>query len=440
MVNAMHRTLPFLLFLVWIGCLFSMPNWYRTPMNFYNRNEYIAGIGEGASYDEATNHAKASLISQISVSVEYHAKTRRDELLTERGGFYEIQTISAIQARSEHQLVGWQYLFQEEMNGVFYVMVGVNIARMLNRVESESEEVTNRVSGMIRNAEDHISRNDIVTALDSYHEAIKELNTLIQNKVFFDAFSNRVFHIREDISYSRLRNRTMALINSINFEIINEEREPTIRGRRLSNPVVFRAYFIDPNRRRVNIGGLPVSIMFSDRREIEVGVTNRNGEYRISAITEYFNTSREKIMIQINPKSYPHFEERFLNNNTAEIIVSQIPMQVRLHVVDTSGNTHQVVQTRLSIHLSHLRIEQSHDAPIILEAIVHWGSARFGSFVETNVHVDINVKIFDTGQVLGSTQLNGMGTSTDEADSLNAAIRNMNLRRLTNLMNRVRND
>ena len=415
-----------------------MPDWYRMPMNFYNSNEYIADVGEGHNFEEAANQAKARLIQQISVDIETYATNSMIDVLTERDGAFRFQTIRETQSRAEHQVVGMRYLFQEEKDGVFYVMLGVNKSRMLRRIEAENEEVTNRIINMMRSAEVFIEGNDIVSALDTYHEAIKELNTLIQNKIFTDAFSDRVLHIREEISYSRIRNRAMALINTISFEVISTESEPTIRNNRLSEPVIFKASFISAGGDS-NVRGLPVVIRFSDGRVIETGVTNRNGEYRISTISETFKENREMIIISIDSKSYPFFEEGFFNNNRAEKIVARVPFRVQLRVTDKDGNIHQSAQTRLSTFLSQNSIEQTSNAPIMVAADVSWSSSQHGNFTEVTTHMNVNILIVQTGQVLGSVQLRSMGTSPrGETDALNIALRNMNTNSLFHLMHRIR--
>jgi len=439
----MSKIVLLILFFTVVNFLDAAPSWFRNPNNYIDRNVYLAGVGQGDSYEQARTRAQASISEQISVDVESISTNVMNAYFTLSGSAVHDELIDQSRTYAREQVNAAEILREEIYNGIHYVMVGLNKVRVLRRISAETEEIQNGILRSISQAQEFTSRNQIVLALDSYHESVSMLADIIQQKVFFDAFSDRILRINENINESRIRHYITTLINNIRFEVVNDTENLSLRGRQFSSPVTFRANHISSDGRSTILQNLPVALFFGNDTEVETGITNNLGEFGISTIREPTRGNVSLLRIQIDPKRYPYIERSILNNARAEVNFSATPFQVQLRVVDQSGNVNNAAQTMLSGLLTQDRRTQHANAPVIVLGTLEWSSSQIGSFTTVTAHLNINVSVVASNQILGSHRLMGSATSSmGEADALNIAIGKMSerFREFQLLMQKVERD
>jgi hypothetical protein len=432
----MKKTFLVIIITLIITSLFAVPNWYRNPRAFDPLGEFIIGVGEGTSYEEASRVAKAELVQQITVTVRTDTRVQYVSMESESGAFYAEYINQNIRLTSEQQLVGVETMNQTQIGDRFYVMVALNKLRMLGGMQDQMNEIWGKVRASLNNADRHNANGQLVFALDGYAETQRHLSDLIAKKFLHDSLATRPFQIQGMISDTDIENKVRDLIAAINFEVISGNQQTGRRGSLLPEPIVFQATVRQVGGgTRTHLSGLPIKIFLGDGTEIESGLTDNNGEYSIFVQAIPQTGDRGRISIQINPARFPSFYNRILRNKSTDAhfrVTESEPVNVRLTVVDENNRTLPAAITPISRILANSNVTVRDDGPLFIRGKVTVGNRRMVEGMGApqhlvNVNLDLEVGVVHSNEVVGILRGSGSGMSNrSEQDSINIAVQNVN--------------
>jgi hypothetical protein len=431
------------------SALFAAPDWFLNPTNFFNQNEFLAGVGDGNSYEVAIEKAQLQLVNQISVRVR--AETEVISIATEvESQAYFIEYIyQNVRTTSEHQLVGMEILRQVQDGDAYYVMVGLNRSRMLRNLSNECDRLSASIRSNLASAESYREDGNIVFALDSYAKATDGITQLILKKNFHDSFASRAYQITGIMTANQIESRVRELISGIHFEVVSGNQQSTLAGALLPEPVVFKATQIRSGLPRRNLVNLPVKIIYGDGTEIKTGMTDRHGEYAVYAHAIPYPADRGRIVIQIDSHKFPGFYNRILRNRTAEAhfkVTETAPLPVVLSVVDSTGRPIPSAHAQLSRILTMNNVIPRQRAPLYLKATIFQRDYKLVEGMAAPNHLvslgmDMVFGIHETGESLGMLRGSGTGMSNRSvSDALSLAYQNVSIspRELALMLSRAR--
>ena len=417
----MKKKYLFLCFILVARVLFSSPVWFQSPRNFYDADVYLAGIGEGDSYDSAMAVARSELIQQISVNVKVDNLVSFLYEETENRITYTETINQNIQLTSEKEIQGIEILRQEQVRGRYYVMLGINKQRMLRNMELEITELWRSIQSSLQNAERHVSNGQIVFAVTTYHNIQESLIELYTIKAIYDAFSTRALNINQLILLSDVDNLMRDLLSAIKFEVVSGDYQTVRRGVLLPHPILFRASLnlLEEDNGVIPLRNLPVVLTYGDGQHIENGYTNENGEFstRPVAIPNVSNLGR--IVIKINSEQFPLSLYRFLQNIVTEASFSTTepePIKVHLTIVDERGRNVQSAYNRVSNLFRENNILIDSNASIIAHGVAsvtnRLRDSDGGWFCEVDVNIEFSQRqnrqvignLYGTGVMRGQSQ------------------------------------
>ena len=445
----MKKALLFYITTLCMVPLFAQPTWFTNPSSFDPRGSYIIGLGEGFTSDDASAIAKANLVSQITVNIRTDTNTANTSLDSEVSAFYTEYISQNIRLTSNEQLTNMQVVNQAAENDKYYIMVALNKQRMFSSLDSEMKALWNRIQTSMRNADRFRGDNNVVSALESYAQAQKQLSELLVKKYLYDIHATRPYTIGGMISDSDIENNVRELISTLSFEVIGGNQQTTHRGSILPQSVSFQVSARRPGGVRELLSGLPVQILYADGEVIGSGKTNFHGQYHAQVVALANNEDRGRVIIQIDPTNFPSFYNRIFRNKSAEahFRVTEGPqLQTRLSVLDENANPIPPAISRITALLSNNNVIVQDHAPLFFRGT---GTVKERKVVEgnnvprfiVNVTVELTLGEVTTNSIISTIRGNGSGTSDrSEADAINLAYRNLsfNTHELSTIINKSR--
>jgi len=267
--------------LIIYNILSANPIWFQQPRQHFDTNLFIAGVGEGSCYESAMSIARAELIQQISVSVKSEVLVSFLSIETESWGRYEEIISKNIYSTSEREVQGIEILRQEQSQGRFFVMLGLNMQRMIRNMEIEMSDLWRGIQNSLQNVQRHINNGQIVFAVNTLNDIQTPLIELYTVRAMHVAFAEQVFQISDLITLSDIDIKIRNILSAIRFEINSGDYQSVRRSLLLPHPVVFRAISRETVGDEVLLRNLPVVLSYGDGQIIESGITNERGEYSI---------------------------------------------------------------------------------------------------------------------------------------------------------------
>ena len=387
-----------IIFLVMNVCLYSIPDWYKNPRKLRDPSQFLVGLGEGSTLEQAQNMAKSDLIQKVSVTIRSDTDVTYIITETENKAYYEEYINRNIQTSSEQHIVGMEVVNQARVRNVWYVMVALRKTNLLSKLMTEIDDNWANVRECIVSAERFKLNGQVVFALEKYLEAQNLLSDLISKKYLYESLFLRPYDIPNLLRVGDIENFVRELISSINIELSSGNEQTAIRGELIPLPIIFEASFTK-NGVREPLSSLPVKVYYGDGQEIEAGITDSKGLYSVRAVAVPNTSNRGRIVIQIDQSRFPSLYHRILEDIkcTADFTANEPPpLEMTVSAKDSKGNNIQNIQSHISQVLSSNGIIIKGNAPLHLKATASVKNSnqivRSGrNFYTVDVNLDIEL-------------------------------------------------
>jgi len=432
---------------VLFAILSAQPLWYQKPLSVYSQTQYIIGVGEGDSFEEATEIAKADLSQQITMTALADDDIFDNDSESGASAYYAeyinaniYKTVSALMAKLEVKN-------REQIDGKHYVLVALQRQQLLSSISNNMGTLWSRIQTNLKKAEKDLEEYHFVATLDLYSRTQMLLSELLLKKFFYDNIAVKPYYVDEQFSETYIENYVNNLVAIINFEVLSGNLQTTRKGTILPKPIIFRAT-AKINGKNLALGNLPISIYYGDGVMIESGVTSSDGRYQIYALGIPHSGDTGKIHIQIDPSRFPHFYNQNLKQKAAVAhfkTTMAAPLYVSLSVTSADAKLVKGAYNQIDYILSSQNIRQSDRAAVYIKGLVSSRqkiqlSEALQVTNQATVNISLEFGLINTNEVLGTLTATGIGTSDrNENEAINLALLNttINPRELSDMINRA---
>jgi len=431
----MNKLIIFTYILLTMALLPAQPVWFSRPASVYSPNDYITGVGEGSTYDEALKNAALSIEQQLSIMVRLS-----DNIDASAPAYETAPYLAAYIYQNSHKITDQQLNRVEvrqrlQVEGTYYILAVLLKNNVLSVIQRDVNNLWAKLQKEVQAAEQQGIDLQYITALSTYAKAQQTLFELCMKKLFYDNIAVRPCIVDEALSETYVEGYVKDLISSINFEVVSGNQQTTRNGTLLPEPITFYAC-AKKNGKNITLAKLPVSITYEDGTLIETGITKPDGTYKIYALGLSTTGERGKISIQIDPQLFPGFYNRILKNKTvsAHYQATDSPaLLASLTVVDPDGLPLPAVLPHLTSILNTHNIKQSESAPVYIKGVADIFNKKtitekWAVKNEVYVTIDLEFGIIATNEWLGTIRCKGEGVSErSEQEAINLAFINLNM-------------
>jgi len=431
----MKKLTVFFFLLLVARLLVAQPIWYVRPTSVYQPADYIVGVGEGASYEEAIKAATISLEQQLSILIKPSDNLEDTDPSQETTPYFAAYIYENSHKITNQLIKKLEVRQRLQVGNVFYALVALQKHNVLATIKRDINNLWAKVQKEKETAEQYKTDLHYISALGVYAKAQQTLYELCMNKLFHDNLATEPYAVDEALSETYIENQVKELISNIYFEVISGNQQTTQRGTLLPQPIIFYAC-AKKNGKNITLGKLPVSICYGDGTLIENGVTKPDGTYQIYAIGIPQADNRGKISIQIDHITFPGFFNRTFKNKTVSAnyqTTETSSLLVSLTVVGTDGKQIVGAQSHIANLLYSQNIRESDRAPVYVRGTTDIVNKKMLNQAwdirnEVKVTIDLEFGIMLTNEVLGVIHCIGEGISErSEQEAINLAFINTNI-------------
>jgi len=424
--------------------LSQQPLWFQKPLSVYSTSQFIIGVGEGNSNDEAIELAKADLAQQITMVAQADSTNDAD---IDPSTYYAEFINANLYKTVNQQMTKAEIKNQDQKNDKYYALVSLNRQQILQSTRSSIDNLWIRILADLKKADEYMVDNHYVSALDTYARAQIQLSDLMLKKFFYDNLSNTPYPLDETFSDTMIENYVKNLISTINFEVKSGNQQTTRKGTILPKPIIFYAS-AKKNGKNIVLNNLPVGLFYGNGDLIETGNTASDGRYTLYALAVPHTTDTGRIHIQIDPSKFPHFYNRNLRNKVAVAhfqTTMAAPLFVSLSVNCADIRQTNAAQNQIVKILTSQNIRESDRAACYVKATVifkHRKQLTENLVVinHTTANISLEFGVINTKQIIGFIDITGEGTSDrNEQEAVNLALINsvVNPKELTDMIERA---
>lgn len=189
-----------LYFIAFIGCATSYPSWY---INQEYQNNYIYGVGEGKSLNEAKSLALSDIAAQISLEIKSSLDIKNTYIMeNDTQNIYKQNNNDINISVDDIGLNNIEYTNIEEIKGIFYVKARIEKSALISKLNDDIESYIKQIDIILddtktsscsslspkhRNELSNIAHNAEIKAMQiqslkgnsSYISKLKQITTLL---------------------------------------------------------------------------------------------------------------------------------------------------------------------------------------------------------------------------------------------------------------------
>jgi len=431
----MNKLTLLTLLLLTVACLQAQPAWFTRPFSVYNPADYITGVGESNTHEEALKNAIISIEQQLSILVKPSDNIEDSDPAQETAPYLAAYIYENSHKITDQQISKVEIRQRQQVGNTHYVLVVLLKHNVLATTQRDINNLWTRLQKDLQTAEQQKTDLNYVAALNTYAKAQQVLFELCMRKLFHDNLASAPYLVDDALSETMVESLVKDLISAVNFEVVLGNQQTTLKGTLLPQPITFYAC-VKKNGKNITLSKLPVSISYDNGALIETGLTKPDGTYQIYAAGIPSSDNRGKITIQIDPLIFPGFFNRILRNKSVSAhfqTTDTSSLEADLTVVDPSGKPITGVQTHIAGLLSTYKIRQSNRAPVYIRAtadIFNKKTITDKWVVKNEVFatLDLEFGLIITNEILGTIRCTGEGSSErNEQEAINLAFININI-------------
>jgi len=431
----MNKLTVFTFLLLAVALLQAQPVWFTRPAALYNPADYITGVGEGNTHEEAYKNAILSIEQQLSILVKPSDNVEDGDPAQETAPYLAAYIYENSHKISDQQINKLEIRQRQQVGDTNYVLVVLLKHNVLSTIQRDINNLWARLQKDLQTAEQQKNDLQYINAIETYAKAQQVLFELCMRKLFHDNLATRPYLVDNALSETLVEAQVKDLISSVNFEVVSGNQQTTHKGTLLPQPITFYAC-AKKNGKNVTLGKLPVSINYDNGSLIETGLTKPDGTYQVYAAGIPSSGDRGKITIQIDPHKFPGFFNRILRNKSVSAhfqTTETSALQASLTVIDLLGKPIAGVQPHIVNFLGTYNIRQSDRAPVYIRATADIFNKKTitDKWVVRNevfVTIDLEIGIIITNEMLGTIRCTGEGVSErNEQEAINLAFMNINI-------------
>jgi hypothetical protein len=264
----------------------SIPVWYTEGhVDGYDVSEYLVGVGEGPTLEDAIADAQSTIAGQLKVSVESTIDLfRRETNVDGQINFFEIFSQNSSITVSE-TLKGSQIVKQEQVDGTFFVFAGLHKKNFLLQLIMELTDIQKQVGAYLAQARLSIASGLVFVAMENYSAAYELLVEYYTKKAYVDALDPKR-NVLGFTSAKEVISEIRTILGAIGIEVVEGNNQMGYLGSELDAPVIFRVIYSTPAGGKIPISRIPVTIRSSDRASLGRYTSDAQGtlSVRVQAI------------------------------------------------------------------------------------------------------------------------------------------------------------
>jgi hypothetical protein len=370
-----RKTWTFLFLFIGVS-LFAggIPKWYKSgKLRGFSLNENIIGVGLGNTYNKAVSEAQNQIGGQIQVDISSEIEMLTEESQYEGVSHLKNQFTKKIETTIQQSIKGVEIVKREKKENNYYVFAVLNKKRFANSLKSELDQLWMNMSMLVKDAHYFMEEGNILSAIDAYTELQPYTTEFYSKKSLHDAFVPTPYSGHGDFSFQWLLEETQTLLSSLRIKVESGDKQSTLAGGPLSNPVIFSVFIKPKIGTEIPVTNLPVIIKYSNGSIIDRSISDSFGQVQCYAIGNPTGPKGGQIVASLSLSGLaPHYKQ-YLKNAKAIAsynITDSPPIAFTLRVVDENDTRLKKVENKLIKNIEKMGYSVGPDAELALDGNV----------------------------------------------------------------------
>ncbi len=430
----------------------QIPQWYiNNELTGYSTLEYITGVGEGTSFEEAQSVAQAAIASQLQVTVNSTVKSFVQEIDSDdQSALLEVFS-KATKSTVDETVNGIEIVKQKQIKKTYYVFAALNRTQYLAGLQVELDQLWSRTNKLIQDARTYVSAGNIFIALENYTDAQDGVIPFYSKKAFYDAISPTPYFISEPVTVSELVSEIRGILAGVTIAAVSGDKQTGNSGSALDEAIEFRVYYDQTSTgNMIPISDMPITIKYEDGTLVERGSTNQAGMFQTHVNAIPFSGNNGKVFARPNLVRLSDIYKKYLKNveGVATYSLSEsAPVAFALIIRDETGRRLPRVEAHLTKSIEAVGGIINDSAPISLEGRVATISekeveGKNGVQYMVTSELSLFMIVLATEENVASLSGSGKGVSSKNYEKAKAAsFQNISIKKkdLAELLSKARN-
>jgi hypothetical protein len=340
------------------------PKWFRnSARSGYSLNQFFVGYGVGASYEEATNLAKADIAGQLETTITSEVSIKENESFHGATSSFSREASAEIESLVKQTIQGVQIGRRAKRKGKYYILATLNKKAFSLSLKDEISQAISAANKQVSTAKNFENKKDIQQAIQHYDAAIKSY-TVIEKKIgIYNMAAKRKYAPLPNSSAQKLRTQITEILNKISVSVVEGNNQSVKLGQELA-PITFQALYDN-----TPLQGIPITVRYSDRTKVNDGYTNQNGTFTSTVVAIPFQNNQNYIVADIILDSIPaHWNKALINSSAKSVYIIEENDIRKINLVFTDAEINTEISQSLIDQIENMGITLSESAPVTLEA------------------------------------------------------------------------